>query len=54
MHNAAIAKLRSSNSRFNDWAYYRFDIAPDEFAEAVSLFYKYNFLGLNLTIPHLA
>ena len=52
MHNAAIAKLRPSNSRFNDWAYYRFDIAPDDFAEAVSLFYKYNFLGLNLTIPH--
>ena len=52
MHNAAIAKLRPSNSRFNDWAYYRFDIAPDDFAEAVPLFYKYNFLGLNLTIPH--
>ena len=52
MHNAAIAKLRLSNSRFNDWAYYRFDIAPDDFAEALSLFYKYNFLGLNLTIPH--
>ena len=37
MHNAAIAKLRPSNSRFNDWAYYRFDIAPDDFAEALSL-----------------
>ena len=52
MHNAAIAKLRSANSRFNDWAYYRFDIAPEDFAEAVPLFYKHNFLGLNLTIPH--
>jgi len=52
MHNAAIAKLRPANSRFNDWAYYRFDIAPEDFAEAVPLFYKNNFLGLNLTIPH--
>ncbi len=52
MHNAAIAKMRMENSRFNDWAYYRFDIAPEDFAEAVPLFYKNNFLGLNLTIPH--
>jgi shikimate dehydrogenase len=52
MHNAAIAKLRLQNSRFNDWAYYRFDVPPEDFAAAVPLFYKYNFLGLNLTIPH--
>lgn len=52
MHNAAIAKMRLSNSRFNDWAYYRFDIAPEDFAEAIPLFFKHNFLGLNLTIPH--
>ena len=52
MHNAAIAKMRNHNPRFNDWAYYRFDIAPEDFAEAVPLFYKNNFLGLNLTIPH--
>lgn len=52
MHNAAIAKMRQRDSRFNDWAYYRFDIAPEDFAEAVPLFYKNNFLGLNLTIPH--
>jgi len=52
MHNAAIAKLCLQNSRFNDWAYYRFDVPPEDFAAAVPLFYKYNFLGLNLTIPH--
>ena len=52
MHNSAIAKLRQSNSRFNDWRYYRFDIAPQDFPKAVPLFYKHNFLGLNLTIPH--
>lgn len=52
MHNAAIGKLRARDSSFNDWAYYRFDVPPDEFADAVPLFYEHNFLGLNLTIPH--
>lgn len=52
MHNAAIAKMRQRDSRFKDWAYYRFDIAPEDFARAIPLFYKNNFLGLNLTIPH--
>lgn len=52
IHNAAIAKLSQQDDRFNDWAYYRFDIAPEDFAAAIPLFYKSNFLGLNLTIPH--
>ncbi|CAA6689626.1 MULTISPECIES: shikimate dehydrogenase [unclassified Lentimonas] len=52
MHNAALAKLRKVDSRFIDWAYYRFDIAPEDFAQALPLFHQRNFLGLNLTIPH--
>lgn len=52
MHNAAIQKLRQRNSRFSNWAYYRFDIPPEDLAEAIPLFYENNFLGLNLTIPH--
>ena len=52
MHNAALAQLAASQSRFKDWCYYRFDIAPDEFAQALELFHRRNFLGLNLTIPH--
>ena len=52
MHNAAIAKMRIMDSRFNNWAYYRFDIAPEDFSEAINLFHKDNFFGLNLTIPH--
>jgi shikimate dehydrogenase len=52
MHNAALAKLRETDSRFIDWAYYRFDIAPEDFAQALVLFHKRCFLGLNLTIPH--
>lgn len=52
MHNAAIARLREQDSRFQDWAYYRFDVPPEQFADAVPRFYEHNFLGLNLTIPH--
>lgn len=52
MHNAAIEQLRKKDSRFNDWAYYRFDVPPEEFAEAVPKFFQHNFYGLNLTIPH--
>ena len=52
MHNAAIGKLRGRDSRFSDWAYYRFDVPPEDFAAAVPLFFEHNFLGLNLTIPH--
>lgn len=52
MHNAAIAKLRQQDSRFADWAYYRFDVPPEDFAAAVPRFFEHNFLGLNLTIPH--
>lgn len=52
MHNAAIAKLREQDSRFLDWSYYRFEIAPEQLAEALPLFHRKNFLGLNLTVPH--
>lgn len=52
MHNAALAKLREVGPRFSNWYYLRFDIAPEQFAEALRLFHKRGFLGLNLTIPH--
>jgi shikimate dehydrogenase len=52
MHNAAISVLAEENSRFKDWAYYRFEISPEELPEALPLFHRKNFLGLNLTVPH--
>jgi shikimate dehydrogenase len=52
MHNAAIAKLQVGDSRFADWAYYRFDVPPEDLAKAIPLFHEYSFLGLNLTVPH--
>ncbi|MEM1221245.1 MAG: shikimate dehydrogenase [Verrucomicrobiota bacterium] len=52
MHNAAIAKFRIAESRFTDWAYYRFEVAPEDLSRALPLFHNQNFLGLNLTVPH--
>ncbi len=52
MHNAAIADLRQRNDRFRDWTYYRFEIAPETLPEALEVFHRKGFLGLNLTIPH--
>ncbi len=52
MHNAALAKLRVGDSRFNDWNYFRFDVAAEDLPEALPLFHQHSFLGLNLTIPH--
>ncbi|MGC6424255.1 MAG: shikimate dehydrogenase [Lentimonas sp.] len=52
MHNAALAKMRAQDSRFTDWTYFRFEVPPEDLPEALPLFHKHNFLGLNLTIPH--
>ena len=52
MHNAALAKLSESDEHFKDWTYYRFDISPEQLAEALPLFHRQGFRGLNLTIPH--
>ena len=52
MHNAALAKLGEADGRFKDWAYSRFDIHPEQLSEALMLFHKHGFRGLNLTIPH--
>lgn len=43
MHNAAIEKLSAQDSRFADWSYYRFDIAPEDFEAAIPLFIKTTF-----------
>ncbi|MFP4167025.1 MAG: shikimate dehydrogenase [Opitutales bacterium] len=52
MHNAALDRLRERDTRFRGWAYYRFDVPPDELERALSLFHKHSFMGLNLTVPH--
>ncbi|MEM8867434.1 MAG: shikimate dehydrogenase [Verrucomicrobiota bacterium] len=52
MQNAAIAKLAEEDTRFLDWAYYRFEIDPADLPKALPIFHQRNFLGLNLTVPH--
>ena len=48
MHNAAFAKfLPGENAE-----YFKFEIAPEQLGDALSLFFEKNFRGLNLTIPH--
>ncbi|MEO8440288.1 MAG: hypothetical protein ABI540_08715, partial [Spartobacteria bacterium] len=46
MQNAALEKSGL------DLRYARFQIAPNELAEALQLFRQLNFVGVNLTVPH--
>ena len=52
MHCAALHKLEVEHPEFKNWAYYRFEIAPDELSRALPLFHQKQFRGLNLTVPH--
>lgn len=52
MHNAALAELSASDSAFSDWTYYKFDLHPEDLKTALRLFYRKQFKGLNLTVPH--
>ncbi|MDI1249015.1 MAG: shikimate dehydrogenase [Lacunisphaera sp.] len=54
IHNAALAWMARAQPRFRDWRYFKFDIAPDELPQALPLFHRKNFHGLNLTVPHKA
>lgn len=48
MHNAGFAALPG----FESWHYYRFEIEDKDLMEALELFSRKNFVGLNLTLPH--
>lgn len=52
MHNAALAALASTDPRFADWRYYRFDVRPDDLPRALGLLHARHFRGVNLTVPH--
>ncbi len=54
IHNAALMELAKVQPRFRDWRYFKFDIAPGDLSRALDLFYRRNFHGLNLTVPHKA
>lgn len=52
MHNTALALLAESDGRFQDWAYYRFEVPATALLEALPRFHAKGFKGLNLTVPH--
>ena len=52
MHNAALAELAGSDSRFANWRYFRFEIHPDDLPRALELAHARGFHGINLTVPH--
>ncbi len=52
MHNAAFALAKIANPELASCRYFKFEIAPDDLATALALFYDKGFVGLNLTLPH--
>lgn len=50
MHNRALSNLELSSCQ--QWKYFKFDIHPEELREAIRLFHKKNFIGLNITSPY--
>ncbi len=52
MHNTALSLMSNDDPQFSHWRYFKFDILPEDLSSALPLFYKNNFIGLNLTIPH--
>ena len=49
IHNAALQQMGAA---FAQWRYFAFDSPVESLPEALDLFHKHNFQGLNLTIPH--
>lgn len=52
MHNAALAELAVTDTRFRSWRYFKFDIPPSVLPAALQAFQVRKFRGLNLTVPH--
>lgn len=52
MHNAALDAMRADGQALQGWHYHKFDIPAERLGEALPLFFKAGFQGLNLTIPH--
>jgi shikimate dehydrogenase len=52
MHNAALQELAAADGSYRDWAYFRFDIPPDDLPRALEVLHARRFRGVNLTVPH--
>ena len=52
MHNAALEVMAGRDARYRTWKYFRFDVPPDDLADALPRLHQAGFHGLNLTVPH--
>lgn len=52
MHRAALEAITRNHPEYASWDYVGFEIQPEQFAEALPLFFEKGFFGLNLTLPH--
>lgn len=52
MHRAALRAITQQHPEYANWEYVGFEIPPEQFSEALPLFFEKGFYGLNLTLPH--
>lgn len=52
MQNAALAKVAKTNAALDGAKYFAFEVEPGKLAETLDVFWRKNFAGINLTIPH--
>lgn len=52
MQNAALAKVAKTNAELDGAKYFAFEVEPEKLAETLDVFWRKNFVGINLTIPH--
>lgn len=52
LHQTAFEYIQHKKNLLFNWHYYRFRIEPQELEEALNLFHKKAFKGLNITLPH--
>lgn len=52
MQNAALAKVAKTNAELDGAKYFAFEVEPEKLAETLDIFWRKNFAGINLTIPH--
>ena len=52
MQNAALAKVAKTNAELDGAKYFAFEVEPEKLAETLDVFWRKNFAGINLTIPH--
>lgn len=52
MQNAALAKVAKTNAALDGAKYFAFEVEPEKLAETLDVFWRKNFVGINLTIPH--